>query len=104
MLIRSIREVRQSKMREGVKALEGGGVISLRGVGALEICEERGFVVGVMDGLRKLGAGKEAARRENGEMDGGERGAQRSRRDGTVEEDEDEDEDIEMSLEPSTGY
>ena len=89
-------------MREGVKALEGGGVISLRGVGALEICEERGFVVGVMDGLRKLGAGKEASRRENGEVGGSERGTQRSRRDGTV--DEDEDEDIEMSLEPSTGY
>lgn len=103
MLIRSIREVRQSKMREGVKALEGGGVISLRGVGALEICEERGFVVGVMDGLRKLGAGKEATRRENEEMGGGDRGTQRNRRDGTVEE-EDEDEDIEMSLEPSTGY
>ena len=56
----------------------------------------------VMDGLRKLGAGKEATRRENEEMGGGDRGMQRSRRDGTVEEDEDED--IEMSLEPSTGY
>lgn len=89
-------------MREGVKALEGGGVISLRGVGALEICEERGFVVGVMDGLRKLGAGKEATRRENEEMGGGDRGTQRSWRDGAVEEDEDED--IDMSLEPSTGY
>jgi len=55
-----------------MKALEGGGVVSLRGVGAMEVCQERGFVVGVVGGLRALGSSREAARRE-AEADGGAR-------------------------------
>lgn len=94
MLVRSIREVRQSKMREGLRELEGGGVVSLRGVGGLEVAEERGFVTGVVSGLRKLAASKEAARLERGDDDA-------SRGDDRMDEDE---EDMEMSLEPSSAY
>lgn len=53
-----------AKMRSSVRVLEGGGVTSLRGVGAMEVAEGRGFIVGVMGGLRKLGASREATRRE----------------------------------------
>ena len=76
-LLRDIREVRQSKLRAGMKGLEGGGVVSLRGVGAMEVAVERGFVVGVVGGLRAVGASREAARREReGEegLDDGRRG------------------------------
>ncbi|KAH7391586.1 hypothetical protein BKA64DRAFT_677981 [Cadophora sp. MPI-SDFR-AT-0126] len=67
-LLRDLREVRMAKMRASVKVLEGGGVSSLRGVGAMEVAEGRGFIVGVMDGLRKLGASREIARREREEL------------------------------------
>ena len=53
-----------AKMRGSMKDLEGGGVSSLMGVGAMEVSEGRGFIVGVMDGLRKLGSSREVARRE----------------------------------------
>lgn len=53
-----------AKMRASIRVLEGGGVSSLRGVGAMEVAEGRGFIVGVMDGLRLLGASREVARRE----------------------------------------
>ena len=66
-LLRDLREVRMAKMRGSVSAVEGGGVTSLKGVGAMEIAEGRGFIVGVMDGLRKLGASRETARREREE-------------------------------------
>ena len=59
-----------AKMRRSTKDLEGGGVSSFRGVGAMEVSEGRGFIVGVMDGLRKLGSSREAARREREEDDG----------------------------------
>jgi GINS complex subunit 2 len=59
-----------AKMRGSTKDLEGGGVSSFRGVGAMEVSEGRGFIVGVMDGLRKLGSSREAARREREEDDG----------------------------------
>lgn len=72
-LLRDLREIRQSKLRAGMKGLEGGGVVSLRGVGAMEVASERGFVVGVVGGLRALGASREANRRER-EADGGENG------------------------------
>jgi GINS complex subunit 2 len=42
----------------------GGGGVALTGVGAMELGEERGFLTGVVDGLRKIGASKEQARRE----------------------------------------
>lgn len=70
-LLRDLREVRMSKMRGSATDLEGGGVSSLRGVGAMEVAEGRGFIVGVMDGLRKLGASREMARREREEDEGG---------------------------------
>jgi GINS complex subunit 2 len=60
-----------AKMRASIKDLEGGGVSSLRGVGAMEVAEGRQFIVGVMDGLRKLGASRETARREREEDEGG---------------------------------
>jgi GINS complex subunit 2 len=69
-LLRDIREVRQSKLRAGMKGLEGGGVVSLRGVGAMEIATEKAFVVGMIGGLRKVGASREAARREREEEEG----------------------------------
>ncbi len=100
MLVRSIREVRQAKIREGLGTLEGGGVVSLRGVSGLEVSEERGFMVGVMDGLREIGANREWLRRKE-EVAGGGAASARAR---TATQGVDEDDDIEMSLEPSTGY
>ncbi|KAJ5702754.1 hypothetical protein N7488_010302 [Penicillium malachiteum] len=67
-LLKDLREVRMSKMRSGVDVLDaaatGGGGVALTGVGAMELGEERGFVAGVVDNLRKIGASKEQARRE----------------------------------------
>ncbi|KAJ5994015.1 DNA replication complex GINS protein psf2 [Penicillium sp. IBT 35674x] len=67
-LLKDLREVRMSKMRSGVDVLDaaatGGGGVALTGVGAMELGEERGFLTGVVDNLRKIGASKEQARRE----------------------------------------
>lgn len=83
-LLKDLREVRMAKMRSGVDVLDaaatGGGGVALTGVGAMEVGEERGFVAGVVNGLRyvlqkkdgddilialrKIGASKEQARRE----------------------------------------
>ncbi|KAJ5192271.1 hypothetical protein N7449_008413 [Penicillium cf. viridicatum] len=67
-LLKDLREVRMAKMRSGVDVLDaaatGGGGIALTGVGSMELGEERGFVTGVVDGLRKIGSSKEQARRE----------------------------------------
>ncbi|KAK4184829.1 GINS complex protein-domain-containing protein [Podospora australis] len=66
-LLRDLVEVRAAKMRDSAGTLGaegGGGVVSLRGVGALELAENRGFVLGVVDGVRKIGASVEASRRE----------------------------------------
>ncbi|KAL1837004.1 hypothetical protein VTJ49DRAFT_4407 [Mycothermus thermophilus] len=65
-LLRDLVEVRAAKLRSSTAALGsfGGGVMSLRGVGAMELAESRGFVLGVVDGVRKLGASVETARRE----------------------------------------
>lgn len=62
-----------AKMRSSTLAVEGGGLTSLQGVGAMEVSEGRGFITGVMDGLRKLGASREVARREK-EQEGAESG------------------------------
>lgn len=55
-LLKDLREVRMAKMRSGVDVLDaaatGGGGVALTGVGAMEIGEERGFLAGVVDGLR----------------------------------------------------
>ncbi|KAH8691342.1 putative DNA replication complex GINS protein [Talaromyces proteolyticus] len=67
-LLKDLREVRMSKMRKGVDILDtaatAGGGVALTGVGAMEIGEMRGFVAGVVEGLRKIGASREQARRE----------------------------------------
>jgi len=64
-LMRDLREVRMAKMRRGIEVLtsEGEGV-RMDGVGAMEVGESRGFITGVIDGLRKIGASKEQARKE----------------------------------------
>lgn len=83
-LLRELREVRMAKMRRGVAELSGEGEgVRLDGVGAMEVAESRGFVTGVVNGLRKLGASREAARREREEEEGRGRGAD--------EEEDDED-------------
>lgn len=66
-LLRDLQEVRAAKMRAIPAQLEAGvdGVMSLRGVGAMELSESRGLVTGVVEGVRKLGASAEAARRED---------------------------------------
>lgn len=55
-LLKEMREVRSAKIRSGVDALDlaagPGGGIALTGIGAMEIGEGRGFIGGVVDGLR----------------------------------------------------
>lgn len=51
-LLRDLREVRMSKLRKGFKVLDAGAGVKLDGVGGMEIAEVRGFVGGVVDGLR----------------------------------------------------
>ncbi|GJN76671.1 DNA replication protein psf2 [Purpureocillium lilacinum] len=72
-LLRDLQEVRAAKMRASTAQLEAGvdGVMSLRGVGAMELAESRGFVVGVVEGVRKIGSSAEAVRREDEEERGG---------------------------------
>ena len=41
-----------AKMRDSAGVLAGEGVVSLTGVGGLEVAEYRGFVGGVVEGLR----------------------------------------------------
>ncbi|KAK2759472.1 DNA replication protein psf2 [Arachnomyces sp. PD_36] len=70
ILLRDLREARMAKMRRGVDVLDaeviGGGVggVAMTGVGAMEVGEGRGFVSGVAEELRKIGASKEQARLE----------------------------------------
>ena len=72
-LLRDLVEVRAAKLRNSTSVLEGfgGGLMSLRGVGAMELAESRGFVLSVVDGVRKIGASTEAARREAEEEEEG---------------------------------
>lgn len=53
---KDLREVRMAKMRSGVDVLDaaatGGGGVALTGVGSMELGEDRGFITGVVDGLR----------------------------------------------------
>lgn len=76
-LVRDLVEVRAAKMRAGIGQAgllggEDGGFLDLTGVGAIELAENRGFVLGVVDGVRKIGASAEASRREEEEAGGGE--------------------------------
>ncbi|KAI4225983.1 MAG: hypothetical protein L6R36_003519 [Xanthoria steineri] len=70
-LLRDLREVRMAKLRAGVEVLEGGREVKMNGVGAMEVSEGRAFIGGVVDGLRKLGAGREISRREREGEEGG---------------------------------
>ncbi|OCT51047.1 DNA replication complex GINS protein psf2 [Cladophialophora carrionii] len=84
-LLRDIREVRLAKMRRQVERLSGDGEgTRLDGVGAMEVSESRGFMVGVVDGLRKLDASREQERREREE-------AERDNQRYNDEDDEDDD-------------
>lgn len=67
-LLRDIREVRLAKMRKEVDHVSGDGEgTRLDGIGAMELAESRGFITGVMDGLRKLDASREQVRRDREE-------------------------------------
>lgn len=70
-LLRDLREVRMSKVRGLVPRLDGGAGVKLNGIGAMELGESRQFLGGVVDGLRKLGASREAAVKERLEEEGG---------------------------------
>ncbi|KLJ13882.1 GINS complex subunit 2 [Blastomyces silverae] len=68
-LVRDLREVRLAKMRIQVEGLDatavgGGDGLPLTGVGAMEIGESRGFMSGVAETFRQIGASKEEAARE----------------------------------------
>jgi GINS complex subunit 2 len=69
-LMRDLREVRAAKLRKGIEVLSGDAGVRLDGVGAMEIGEGRGFIIGVVDGLRKLGASREQVRREREDEEG----------------------------------
>jgi len=51
-LLRDLREVRMSKLRKGFRVLDAGAGVKMNGVGGMEVAEVRGFVGGVVDGLR----------------------------------------------------
>ncbi|KAF1820256.1 GINS complex, PSF2 component [Dissoconium aciculare CBS 342.82] len=63
-LVRDLREIRMSKLRKGFKVLGPEAGVKMNGVGGMEIAEVRGFVGGVIDGLRKINRPREEARRE----------------------------------------
>ncbi|KAK0336981.1 DNA replication protein psf2 [Friedmanniomyces endolithicus] len=63
-LLRDLREVRMSKLRKGFEVLDAGGGVKMNGVGGMEIAEVRGFVGGVVDGLRRLNRSREESRKE----------------------------------------
>ncbi|KAF2233933.1 GINS complex, PSF2 component [Viridothelium virens] len=83
-LLRDLREIRMEKLRKGAEVLDAGGGVKMNGVGAMEVGEGRAFITGVIDGLRKIGASKEQAKRER-EAEERENGFV-----GTAPEDEDE--------------
>nr|POE85583.1 dna replication complex gins protein psf2 [Quercus suber] len=64
-LLRDVREVRMSKLRKGFSVLDAGAGVKLNGVGGMEIAEVRGYVVGVVDGLRKINRSREESRKES---------------------------------------
>ncbi|KAH7030432.1 putative DNA replication complex GINS protein [Macrophomina phaseolina] len=63
-LLRDLREARLAKLRAGLDVLDAGGGVKMNGVGGMEVAEGRGFIAGVVDGLRRIGASREQARRE----------------------------------------
>lgn len=53
-----------SKLRKGFRVLDAGAGVKMNGVGGMEIAEVRGFVGGVVDGLRRLNRSREESRKE----------------------------------------
>ncbi|KAH8681517.1 GINS complex protein-domain-containing protein [Xylariales sp. PMI_506] len=91
-LLRDLQEVRAAKMRGSAAQLEeGGGLVGLRGVGAMELSESRGFVAGVVDGVRRIGASVEATRREEEEQQRQGRGGGAG---GAYDDDDESDEEM----------
>lgn len=90
-LLRDLREVRMSKLRKGFRVLEGGAGLKMNGVGGMEIAEVRGFVGGVVDGLRKIGKSREESRRDR-EAEEAENGFGSSSR----YQDDDDDDDMQL--------
>jgi GINS complex subunit 2 len=84
-LLRDLVEARAAKMRASSAQLGavGGGVPDLTGVGAMELADSREFVLGVVDGVRKIGASAEVARREEEEEE--------DRRGGPADDDSDDE-------------
>lgn len=70
-LVRDLREVRMSKLRKGFKVLESSAGVKMNGVGGMEIAEVRGFVGGVVDGLRRINKSREETRRDQMEAEDG---------------------------------
>lgn len=66
VLLRGLREIRQTKARDGLRHLEST-YLQMNNLGLLEITELRGFAKGVVDNLRKIGASREEARRHREE-------------------------------------
>ena len=86
-LMRDLREVRMAKMRAGVGVLEGASEVNMNGVGGMEVAEGRAFILGVVDGLRKIGASKEMSRKER---------EAEERENGIIGGEEDEEDDMYM--------
>jgi GINS complex subunit 2 len=53
-LLRDLREARLAKLRSGTENLDAGGGLRMNGVGGMELAESRGFISGVIDGLRHV--------------------------------------------------
>ncbi|KAK6361941.1 DNA replication protein psf2 [Orbilia blumenaviensis] len=72
--IRSLRELRQAKIRAGLSDQMNSSYIKINNLGLMEVCEIRPWVGKVVDGLRKIEgeAGSTAARRRKGDADGDE--------------------------------
>lgn len=72
-LLRDIREIRAAKIRSTLHGVDGHAGVDVSGIGAMEVAEQRAFVQGVVDGMRKLGKSREEAAREAA-MEGGDVG------------------------------
>lgn len=79
-----------AKMRKGIKSLDGEHAVQMTGVGAMEVAEGRGFITGVVEGMRKIGASREAARLEDAERGTGAYGG------GTQSDNDDDDDDMQF--------
>ncbi|RPB21730.1 Psf2-domain-containing protein [Terfezia boudieri ATCC MYA-4762] len=91
VLLRTLREVRWSKVREGLRELDST-YLKMNGLGHLEISELRPFAKAVVDNLRHITSSKEEARLRE-ERDEEEEGRRAGRR-GRVRGEEDDDDEF----------